>query len=72
MRVAFSFATIQDIGRPDFGEAVDFQPNDIPCFWACGVTAIVAAASATVVPRLITHAPGHMFITDIHVSSGVP
>jgi len=32
-------------------------------FWACGVTP-QAALLAAKVPIAITHAPGHMFVTD--------
>jgi uncharacterized protein YcsI (UPF0317 family) len=33
-------------------------------FWACGVTP-QAALMASRPPFAITHAPGHMFVTDI-------
>jgi len=33
-------------------------------FWACGVTP-QAIAQAIRIPWMITHAPGHMFITDL-------
>ena len=55
---------ISDINRPDFGDAVTINKNEIPVFWACGVTpqAVVMASK----PEFcITHAPGHMFISDI-------
>lgn len=55
---------ITDIDRPDYGDAPDIRPGDIPVFWACGVTpqaAIVAARPALA----ITHAPGHMLVTDV-------
>jgi uncharacterized protein YcsI (UPF0317 family) len=55
---------IADLGRPDFGEPVPLQPGDVPVFWACGVTPQAALAAARV-PFAITHAPGHMFITDV-------
>lgn len=55
---------IKDIMQPDFGDAVDILPNEIPVFWACGVTP-QAAIMASKVPFAITHAPGHMFITDV-------
>ena len=55
---------IEDIACPDFGEAVSIKPDEVPVFWACGVTAIKAAASANP-PILITHCPGHMFISDL-------
>ncbi|WP_342345655.1 putative hydro-lyase [Falsirhodobacter halotolerans] len=55
---------IADLSRPDFGDAVPVREGEIPVFWACGVTP-QAAVMASGVPFAITHAPGHMFITDI-------
>lgn len=55
---------IEDIMRPDFGDPVNVLPGEIPVFWACGVTP-QAAIMASGVPFAITHAPGHMFITDV-------
>ena len=55
---------IKDLGRPDFGDAVTLKPGEIPVFWACGVTP-QAVVMASKVPFAISHAPGHMFITDI-------
>lgn len=54
---------IKDINSPDFGDRVSIRPGEIPVFWACGVTpqAVIAEAGIDLV---ITHAPGHMFITD--------
>jgi uncharacterized protein YcsI (UPF0317 family) len=54
---------IGDLGRPDFGDAVECAPDDIPVFWACGVTP-QAAVAASRPPFAITHAPGRMFLTD--------
>jgi uncharacterized protein YcsI (UPF0317 family) len=59
-----SLIGIADIMKPDFGEAVDILPGELPVFWACGVTpqSVVMAVS----PEFcITHAPGYMLITDI-------
>jgi uncharacterized protein YcsI (UPF0317 family) len=55
---------IRDITRPDFGDAVDFKPGEVPVFWACGVTpqAVVMQAKPAFA---ITHKPGHMFLTDL-------
>lgn len=54
---------IRDLGRPDFGDPVTIRDGETPVFWACGVTSSLAVRSAK--PDLcITHAPGHMFITD--------
>ncbi len=55
---------IADLGKPNFGDAVRIEPGEVPVFWACGVTP-QAAVMASGVPFAITHAPGHMFITDI-------
>lgn len=55
---------IPDLSRPDFGDPVDIREGEIPVFWACGVTP-QAAVMASRPPFAITHAPGHMFITDI-------
>ncbi len=55
---------IRDLARPDFGEPVDIRSGEVPVFWACGVTPQVALRNVR--PELaITHAPGHMFVTDL-------
>ena len=54
---------IGDLASPDYGEAVDVLPGELPVFWACGVTPQAAIAAAK--PAFcITHAPGAMLITD--------
>ncbi|AOT72107.1 putative hydro-lyase [Geosporobacter ferrireducens] len=55
---------IKDIHKPDFGDPVEIRPNEVPVFWACGVTP-QAVAMKTKPEIIITHSPGHMFITDI-------
>jgi len=59
---------IQDLGRPDFGDAVRIEEHEIPVFWACGVTPQTAIRRARL-PLAITHKPGHMLMTDILNSS---
>ena len=54
---------IRDLMRPDLGDPVEVRPGEVPMFWACGVTPQVVAMSSKP-PLMITHAPGHMFITD--------
>ena len=55
---------IADLAKPDFGDPVTIRNGETPVFWACGVTSSVAVLSAA--PDLcITHAPGHMFVTDL-------
>ena len=55
---------IRDLGRADFGDPVTIHPREIPVFWACGVTSSLAVTSARL-PLVITHAPGHMFVSDL-------
>ena len=55
---------ITDLSSPDFGDPVEAEDGDVPVFWACGVTP-QAALMASRPPFAITHAPGHMFITDV-------
>lgn len=55
---------IENLDRPDFGDPVTIKEGEIPVFWACGVTAILAATSDKL-SLAITHSPGHMFISDL-------
>ena len=58
---------IADITKPDFGDSVEIHAGDVPVFWPCGVTPQAAIMAAK--PELaITHAPGHMFLTDVRNS----
>jgi uncharacterized protein YcsI (UPF0317 family) len=54
---------IRDLDLPDFGDAVELRPGEVPVFWACGVTpqAVIMEAKP---PLVITHKPGHMFVSD--------
>jgi len=54
---------IADIRKPDWGDAVPVNDDEIPVFWACGVTP--QSVVATVKPEFcITHYPGSMLVTD--------
>ena len=55
---------IRDLARPDWGETTEVKPDELPVFWACGVTpqAVVEAAQ---IPFCITHYPGSMLVTDL-------
>ncbi|WP_068673334.1 putative hydro-lyase [Oceanobacillus sp. Castelsardo] len=59
-----SLIGIKNINNPDFGDSVTIHEGEVPVFWGCGVTpqAVVMASKPELV---ITHAPGHMFITDM-------
>ena len=54
---------IVDIARPDYGDPVDLMADELPVFWACGVTPQWAAQRSRLA-FCITHAPGKMFVTD--------
>lgn len=55
---------IRDLARPDYGDPVEVMADELPVFWACGVTPQAAIAQAR--PDFcITHAPGAMLITDL-------
>jgi uncharacterized protein YcsI (UPF0317 family) len=59
-----SLIGIADLSKPDYGDAVDVMPDELPVFWACGVTPQAAIQQAR--PAFcITHAPGAMLITDL-------
>jgi uncharacterized protein YcsI (UPF0317 family) len=55
---------IRDIDHPEYGDAVEIRPGEVPVFWACGVTpqAVIAEAKPSF---CITHKPGCMLITDL-------
>jgi uncharacterized protein YcsI (UPF0317 family) len=54
---------IGDLARPDYGDSVAVHDDELPVFWACGVTP--QAVIATAKPAFcITHYPGCMLVTD--------
>ncbi len=55
---------IEDVNRPDLGDPAEIRDGEVPVFWACGVTPQAVAMSSKP-PFMITHSPGHMFITDV-------
>ena len=55
---------IKDINKPDFGDSVTIHPGEVPVFWACGVTP-QAVLMKSCPDFAITHAPGHMFVSDV-------
>jgi uncharacterized protein YcsI (UPF0317 family) len=58
---------IRDLQAPNYGDPIEVLENEVPVFWACGVTPQAAIEAAK--PDLcITHAPGHMLVTDIRSS----
>jgi uncharacterized protein YcsI (UPF0317 family) len=55
---------IADLMKPDYGDAVEILDDEVPMFWACGVTPQWVAQRSRL-PFCITHAPGKMFVTDL-------
>ncbi|MDP6428505.1 MAG: putative hydro-lyase [Rhodospirillales bacterium] len=59
---------IDDLDAPDYGQPVRMTADQTTVFWACGVTPQEAILRAK--PELaISHAPGHMFVSDITARS---
>ena len=59
---------VADLDRPDFGDPVEVREGEVPVFWACGVTPQAAVMESR--PALaISHAPGHMLLTDARDSA---
>jgi uncharacterized protein YcsI (UPF0317 family) len=58
---------IRDLAKPDWGDCVEVPADELPVFWACGVTpqAVIAEARPDF---CITHAPGSMLVTDLNNS----
>ena len=55
---------IEDLANQDYGNAITLRDHEVPVFWACGVTTQTAILQAK--PEFaITHAPGHMFVSDL-------
>jgi len=55
---------IPDISKSDLGDPVEIKEGEVPVFWACGATPQAVAVKSKS-PLMITHSPGHMFITDL-------
>jgi len=59
---------IEDLGRPWAGDATEMRADELPLFWACGITPQSVVLDAR--PSLcITHSPGHMLVTDLDNAS---
>ncbi len=55
---------IDDLSKPEFGDAVTIHDGELPVYWACGVTPQTALMGAKL-PLAIAHRPGYMLMTDI-------
>jgi uncharacterized protein YcsI (UPF0317 family) len=54
---------IRDLAAPDWGDPVPVHDDEIPVFWACGVT-LQSVITASRPEFCITHYPGAMLVTD--------
>jgi uncharacterized protein YcsI (UPF0317 family) len=55
---------IADLSKPDWGEPVPVADDEVPVYWACGVTPQNVLRAANL-PLCITHTPGCMLIADV-------
>lgn len=60
---------IENLDKPDWGEAVDMASDEVPVFCQCGVTP-QAVLMQSKVPFAITHKAGYMFVTDMPSDMG--
>ena len=59
---------IENLARPWAGDPTDVREDELPLFWACGITPQSVVLDAK--PSLcITHSPGHMLVTDLENAS---
>ena len=58
---------IDDLSRVSWGKYNKPGDDDVPVFWACGVTPQAVAMQARI-PEMITHAAGHMFVSDLKLN----
>lgn len=59
---------IDDIMIPDYGDQIEILDDELPVFWACGVTA-QKILRASIMRKFYTHTPGHMLITHLPIDS---
>ena len=59
---------IEDLEQPWAGDPTEVRADELPLFWACGITPQSVMLDAR--PSLcITHRPGHMLVTDLKNAS---
>lgn len=60
---------ITNVDEPEWGDRVTMRNDEVPVFHACGVTPQSVLMDSKV-PFAITHAAGHMFVTDMPSNMG--
>ncbi|MBT6276434.1 MAG: DUF1445 domain-containing protein [Chromatiales bacterium] len=58
----------EDVNVAWQGDDPIIAPDELPVFWACGVTPQVVVEHARP-PLCITHTPGHMLVSDVRNAS---
>jgi uncharacterized protein YcsI (UPF0317 family) len=61
---------VADLARPDFGDPADVGADEVPVFWACGVTPQVILEESGC-ERFAAHVPGRMFVGDAPETIGI-
>lgn len=58
---------ISDLSCPDYGDAIEIADDEIPVFWACGVTPQLAVETVghLINGTVIGHSPGSMLLCDL-------
>lgn len=58
---------IADLSKPEYGDAIDIEDDEIPVFWGCGVTPQLALETIghQISGPVITHSPGCMLVLDV-------
>ena len=55
---------IDNLNKPDWGDAVEVMRDELPVFHACGVTPQNVLMMSGI-SFAITHSAGHMFVSDL-------
>jgi len=58
---------IRDIKKPEWGLPVEFEGDEVPVFWGCGVTPqnCLLEMGGEIEGNIIAHYPGGMLVCDL-------
>ena len=51
--------------KPDWGGSIRLEDDEVPVFWACGVTPQLVVMNSGIEGTVMAHKPGHMLVTDL-------
>ena len=65
---------IRDINAPEWGAAVEFEEDEVPVFWGCGVTPqnCLLELGDEIDGDVIAHYPGGMLVCDLQEEDVIP